>query len=60
MTSIAHAAPAVTPLEAWRVLHAAAVARLRMTCCGVELCPECRAAWDAADAAERALPWRVR
>jgi hypothetical protein len=54
------AAARESALEYWRVTHRACVNHLR-TCveCGVDLCPNGQTLWNAADEAERALPWRV-
>lgn len=47
-------------LEFWRVAHRASVNHLkRCLDCGMELCPDGQTLWDAANEAERALPWRT-
>lgn len=47
-------------LDAWRIAHGACVSHLRACLeCGVELCADGQALWDAADEAEARLPWRL-
>lgn len=47
-------------VDCWRFNHRAFVSHFtHCRECGIDLCPDGQTIWDAADAAERMLPWRI-
>lgn len=56
----AYEAALADKVEAWRIAHRACVSHLRACVdCGPEMCLDGQLLWDAADAAEQLLPWRI-
>lgn len=61
MPTATYEARLAADVDFWRVAHRAFVSHFtHCRECGIDLCPDGQTIWDAADAAEARLPWRMR